>query len=89
MIWWIVAGALVLGLGLLVLLVLPVLRRLAGLRRAMARAQQRAAQAQGLQDSVEQLQERLAEVAVRAAAVRPGTVAPAGGDGSATIASRQ
>jgi len=90
MIWWIVAGVLVFGLVCLVLSVLPVLRRLAGLRRAMRRAQQRTAQAQRLQASVEQLQERVAEIAVRAAAVRPGgMVARVGRDGSTTIASRE
>jgi outer membrane murein-binding lipoprotein Lpp len=84
MIWWISLGGVGLGLVLLVLVVLPVLRRLAGLRRAMIRAEQRAAQVQGLQASVEALQERLAEVAERAAAARPGVVVtpPGRGDGT-------
>jgi hypothetical protein len=70
-IWWGVAAVVGLGLVLLVLVGLAVLQRLAGLRRAMGRAQQRAAQAQGLRGAVEELQERLAEVAERAAAVAP------------------
>ena len=90
MIWWTVAGVFVFGLVLLLLAVLPVLRRLTGLQRAMARAQQRAAQAQRLQASVEQLQERVAEVAVRAAALRPGgMVSPAGRSAGPTTASRE
>jgi hypothetical protein len=84
MIWWISLGGVGLGLVLLVLVVLPVLRRLAGLRRAMVRAQQRAAQVQGLQASVEALQERLAEVAERAAAARPGAVVTSRGRGDGT-----
>jgi hypothetical protein len=65
MIWWISLGAVGFGLVLLVLVVLPVLRRLPGLRRATRRAQRRAAELQGLQASVEALQERLVEVAGR------------------------
>jgi hypothetical protein len=90
MIWWIVAGGFVFGLVLLVLAVLPVLRRLSGLKRAVLRAQQRAAQAQRLQASVEQLQQRVAEVAARAAATLPAGVATQAGRGSgSTIASRE
>jgi hypothetical protein len=63
--WWISLGAVGFGLVLLLLAVLPVLRRLAGLRRATARARRRAAELQGLQASVEALQERLVEVAGR------------------------
>jgi|GEM_PF-5822338 len=65
MIWWIALGAVGFGLVLLVLVALPVLRRLAGLRRAMARAQRRTVELQGMRASVEALQEHLAEVAAR------------------------
>lgn len=65
MIWWIALGAVVFGLVLLVLVALPVLRRLGGLRRAMARAQRRTVELQGMRASVEALQEHLAEVAAR------------------------
>jgi hypothetical protein len=65
MMWWIALGAVGFGLVLLVLAALPVLRRLGGLRRAMARAQRRAVELQGTRASVEALQERLAEVAAR------------------------
>jgi type II secretory pathway component PulJ len=65
MIWWIVLGAVGLSLVLLALVALPVLRRLPELRRAMARAQRRAGELQGLQASVEAMQERVAEVAAR------------------------
>jgi hypothetical protein len=65
MIWWTSLGAVGFGLVLLVLVVLPVLRRLPGLRRATVRARRRAAELQGLQASVEALQERLVEVAGR------------------------
>jgi hypothetical protein len=65
MTWWILLGGAVLGLVLLVLAGLSVLGRLAGLRRAMVRAQRRAAQLQGLQASLAALQERLAQTAGR------------------------
>jgi hypothetical protein len=65
MIWWIALGAVGFGLVLLVLVAMPVLRRLAGLRRAMARAQRRTVELQGMRASVEALQEHLAEVAAR------------------------
>ena len=65
MIWWIALGAVGFGLVLLVLVALPLLRRLAGLRRAMARAQRRTVELQGMRASVEALQEHLAEVAAR------------------------
>jgi hypothetical protein len=65
MIWWIALGAVGFGLVLLVLVALPVLRRLSGLRRAMARAQRRTVELQGMRASVEALQEHLAEVAAR------------------------
>lgn len=65
MMWWIALGAVGFGLVLLVLVALPVLRRLAGLRRAMARAQRRTVELQGMRASVEALQEHLAEVAAR------------------------
>jgi hypothetical protein len=65
MIWWIALGAVGFGLVLLVLVALPVLRRLTGLRRAMARAQRRTVELQGMRASVEALQEHLAEVAAR------------------------
>jgi hypothetical protein len=65
MMWWIALGAVGFGLVLLVLVALPVLRRLSGLRRAMARAQRRTVELQGMRASVEALQEHLAEVAAR------------------------
>ena len=65
MMWWIALGAVGFGLVLLVLVALVVLRRLSGLRRAMARAQRRTVELQGMRASVEALQEHLAEVAAR------------------------
>jgi hypothetical protein len=65
MIWWIALGAVGFGLVVLALVALPVLRRLSGLRRAMARAQRRTVELQGMRASVEALQEHLAEVAAR------------------------
>ena len=65
MTWWILLGGFVLGLVLLVLAGLPVLGRLAGLRRAMVQVRRRAVQMQGLQASLAALQERLAETAAR------------------------
>jgi len=65
MMWWIALGAVGFGLVLLVLVALPVLRRLGRLRRAMARAQRRTVELQGMRASVEALQEHLAEVAAR------------------------
>jgi hypothetical protein len=65
MTWWIALGAVGFGLVLLVLAVLSVLRRLAGLGRATRRVRWRAAQLQELQSSADALRERLAEVAAR------------------------
>jgi heme exporter protein D len=62
MIWWIALAIAGFGLVLLVLVMLPVLRRLAILRRAAERAQRGAADTQQLQASVEALQGRLAEL---------------------------
>jgi biopolymer transport protein ExbB/TolQ len=69
MIWWIVAALVVLGVVLLVLAVLPVLRRLAGLKRAMMKIRQRAVDAQALEAAADSLQTRLAEVSTHAEAV--------------------
>lgn len=69
MIWWIVAALVVLGVVLLVLAVLPVLRRLAGLKRAMMKIRQRAVDAQALEAAADALQTRLAEVSTHAEAV--------------------
>ncbi|HEY2670067.1 MAG TPA: hypothetical protein VGJ07_06785 [Rugosimonospora sp.] len=69
MIWWIVAALVVLGVVLLVLAVLPVLRRLAGLKRAMMKIRQRAVDAQALEAAAGALQARLAEVSTHAEAV--------------------
>jgi biopolymer transport protein ExbB/TolQ len=64
---WIVIGALVLGVIILIASVIPVLRRLSGLRTAIGRAQRRQAEAMALQHSVETLNETLAQVQERAA----------------------
>jgi heme exporter protein D len=66
MIWWIAVGIVVLSLVLLVLVVLSVLRRLPGLRRALVRSRARAADAQALQATVAGLEQRLSEVGGRA-----------------------
>lgn len=63
---WIVIGALVLGVIILVASVVPVLRRLSGLRAAIGRAQRRQAEATALQGRVEALTATVAEVQVRA-----------------------
>ena len=69
MVWLILLGGVVVGLVLLVSAGLAVLGRLTKLRQAMVRAQRRAAQLQGLQASVAQLQVRLAETAGRTAEI--------------------
>jgi biopolymer transport protein ExbB/TolQ len=68
-IWWIVLGLVLLGVVLLILVVLPVLRRLARLDRAMMKTRQRAVDAQALQPALDALQSRLAEVSAHAEAV--------------------
>ncbi|GIH13946.1 hypothetical protein Raf01_21180 [Rugosimonospora africana] len=70
MVWWVVAALVALGVVLLVLVVLPVLRRLAGLRRAMVKVRQRAVDAQKLRGATDALQARLVEVSARAEATR-------------------
>jgi hypothetical protein len=69
MVWLILLGGVVVGVVLLVLAGLAVLGRLARLRQAMVRAHRRAAQLQGLQESVAALQARLAEAAGQASEV--------------------
>ena len=66
MVKWIVIGALVLGVVILIASFIPVLRRLSGLRAAMRRAQKRQAEAMALQHSVDELNETLAGVQERA-----------------------
>jgi hypothetical protein len=64
---WIVIGAVVLGVVILIASVVPVLRRLSGLRTAISRAQRRQAEAMALQQRVEVLTGTLAGVQDRAA----------------------
>jgi hypothetical protein len=71
-IWWVVGAIGLLGLVLLGLAARTVLLRLPALRRAMARLEQRAAQAQALQASVEALQERMVGLQEQAETVRTG-----------------
>ncbi len=68
--WWIALGVVVFALVLLVLVSVPVLRRLGRLGRALGRTQARAAQAETLQVSVAHLQERLDSLAEHAAGVQ-------------------
>ncbi len=67
---WIVIGAVVLGVVILIASVVPVLRRLSGLRTAMGRAQRRQAEAMALQQRVEVLTGNLAGVQERAATMQ-------------------
>jgi hypothetical protein len=67
---WIVIGAVVLGVVILIASVVPVLRRLSGLRAAMSRAQRRQAEAMALQQRVEVLTGTLAGVQDRAATMQ-------------------
>jgi biopolymer transport protein ExbB/TolQ len=75
MVTWLVLGAFALGLVLLVLMVLPVLGRLAALARAGARTRRQLAEAQTLQMSLAHLQERLASVQEHATTVQEETAA--------------
>jgi flagellar biosynthesis/type III secretory pathway M-ring protein FliF/YscJ len=68
--WWIALGVVGFALVLLVLVCVPVLRRLGGLGRAAARTQARVAQAETLQMSVAHLQERMDSLAEHAAGVQ-------------------
>jgi biopolymer transport protein ExbB/TolQ len=63
---WIVISAFVLGVIVLIASVAAVLRRLSGLRTAVARARRRQAEATALQHRVESLAETLAAVQERA-----------------------
>jgi biopolymer transport protein ExbB/TolQ len=67
---WIVIGAIVLGVVILIASFIPVLRRLSGLRTAISRAQRRQAEAMALQVSVERMNETLAGVQERAEATQ-------------------
>jgi hypothetical protein len=58
-VWWIVLAVVVAGLLVLVLAVVAVLRRLPRLGRAAVTLRRHQAQALGLRESAEQLQERL------------------------------
>jgi hypothetical protein len=63
---WILAGAGVLGLLLLAIVVRPVLARLPRLRRALQALLRRQAEVEALQAAVAGLQERMADVQARA-----------------------
>ena len=67
---WIVIGAVVLGVVILIASVVPVLRRLSGLRTAMGRAQRRQAEAMALQQRVEVLTGNLTGIQERAATMQ-------------------
>lgn len=67
---WIVIGAVVLGVVILIASVVPVLRRLSGLRTAIGRAQRRQTEAMALQQRVEVLTGTLAGVQDRAATMQ-------------------
>ena len=68
--WWIALGVVGFALVLLVLVSLPVLRRLGRLGRAVARTQARAKEAETLEMSVAHLQERLDSLAEHAAGLQ-------------------
>ncbi len=70
MIWWVVAALVALGVVLLVLVVLPVLRRLPELRRAVVKIRQRAVDAQELRRVADALQAELTQVGTRVEAAR-------------------
>jgi membrane protein implicated in regulation of membrane protease activity len=70
MIWWLALGLVLLGLVILVLAVLPVLRRLAALERAMRRAQSRQAEVAVVQQAMAEVQQRVAVLGERALAVQ-------------------
>jgi hypothetical protein len=70
MIWWVVAALVALGVVLLVLVVLPVLRRLPELRRAMVKIRQRAADVQELRRVADALQAELTQVSTHVEATR-------------------
>jgi hypothetical protein len=67
---WIVIGAVVLGVIILIASVVPVLRRLSGLRTAIGRAQRRQAEAMALQQRVDVLTGTLAGVQERTATMQ-------------------
>jgi Na+-transporting methylmalonyl-CoA/oxaloacetate decarboxylase gamma subunit len=69
MTWLIALGIVGLGLVILVLAVLPVLRRLRGLERAMGKARASQEQAETVQLSLAHLQERMAALQEKADAV--------------------
>ena len=68
--WWIVSGAVVLGVGVLAAAVAALLGRLRPLERALRRLGRRAEQAQGLQTSLEALQTRVEEITERSGQLR-------------------
>ncbi|HET6213335.1 MAG TPA: hypothetical protein VFE14_10730 [Micromonosporaceae bacterium] len=59
MVWWVMAGALLLGIVVLLLAVRPVVRRLPGLTGALNRLQSSAGQAEELRTAAEELQNRM------------------------------
>lgn len=69
MTWLIAGGIVVAGLVLLVLVLLPVRRRLVGLQRAMGHAQAGGVQAETLQVALADMQERLATLQEQAEAM--------------------
>jgi hypothetical protein len=70
MIWWVVAALVALGVVLLVLVVLPVTRRLPELRRAMVKIRQRAVDAEEFRRVADALQAELTQVSARVEATR-------------------
>lgn len=79
MVTWLVLGAVVLGLAVLVLVGVLVLSRLGRLARAAARVQRQAAGADTLRDSLAHLQERMAELQEHAGGLQARVEANRGG----------